>query len=137
MNQPPRDAGVVLPLALLWLLMFSLLLVESLRDAAGERALSNNLQWQRLAFDAAETGLLTAQQQLSQRSVAPSLAAGPLVNPSGQASVQIALRAEVTQPAGYSLDRYAVRRYEISSTGHGPRNSQVQLKAGVLRLEPR
>ena len=136
MNPLPRDAGVVLPLALLWLLMFSLLLVESLRDAAGERALSNNLQWQRLAFDAAETGLLAAQQQLSQSSLAPALAVGPLVNPSGQASVQIALRAEVALPAGYSLDRFAARRYEISSTGHGPRNTQVQLMAGVLRLEP-
>jgi|APCry1669189034_1035192.scaffolds.fasta_scaffold51052_2 Tfp pilus assembly protein PilX len=137
MSRPARSAGVVLPLALLWLLLFSLLLVESLRDAAGERALGNNLQWQRLAFDAAETGLLAAEQRLSQRSLAPALAAGPLLNPSGQASVQIAARAEVTLPPGYSLDRYTARRYEISSTGQGPRNTQLQLMAGVLRVEPR
>jgi Tfp pilus assembly protein PilX len=137
MNRPPRSAGVVLPLALLWLLLFSLLLVESLRDAAGERALGNNLQWQQLAFDAAETGLLQAQQQLSQPGVSPDVAAGPLLNPSGLASVQIAVRAEVALPAGYSLDRYMARRYELSSTGHGPRNTQVQLVAGVVRLEPR
>ena len=137
MSRLARNAGIVLPLALLWLLLFSLLLVESLRDAASERALGNNLQWQRLAFDAAETGLLNAQQQLAQRGVSPALAAGPLINPSGQASVQIAARAEVALPAGYSLERYVARRYELTSTGHGPRNTQVQLLAGVLRLETR
>ncbi len=137
MNRLPRHAGVVLPLALLWLLLFSLLMVESLHNVAGERALGNNLQWQRLAFDAAETGLLTAQQQLAQRSLAPTLSARPLLNPSGQASVQIAARGEVTLPSGYSLDRYIARRYELTSTGHGPRNTQLQLLAGVLRLEPR
>ena len=137
MNAPRHNAGLILPLALLWLLLFCLLLVQSLRDATAERALANNRQWQGQAFDAAETALLAAQQQLAAGGAPLTPATTPTANPSGVAITQIKLLGETALPAGYSRDRYAARRYELSSTGLGPRNTRLELVAGLLRIEPR
>ncbi len=42
-----------------------------------------------------------------------------------------------TLVAGFSVDRFIAHHYEIESHGSGPREAAVEMRAGVVRIEPR
>jgi hypothetical protein len=137
-ESPLRMRGVALAVAMGLLLILALLLVQALGGAAGETALAGNQQFRQAAFEAAEGGLVAARQRLltSNALTFPALNRAVDGSPVDRSVTAFYYRGDGAPVAGYSLDRFVPRHFELGSTGRSARGAQVVLTEGVDRLDP-
>ena len=141
MNRPRTwrpDRGVALPVALSLLLILALLLTQALGGAAGTTALVANHQFRQAAFEAAEGGLVAGRQRLltSDGLSPPPLERAVDGSPVDRSVTEFSYRGEGAVVAGYSVDRFVPRHFELHSTGQSARGARVALTEGIDRLDP-
>jgi len=134
-----RLRGVALPIALTLLLILALLLTQALGGAAGETALVANHQFRQAAFEAAEGGLIAARARVL---ASDAVALPPLERAIDGSVVEGSVtsfshRGDGVPAAGYSLDRFVARHFELRSTGRSSRGASIVLVEGIDRLDPR
>jgi len=145
---PRREAGSVLVIALLLMVLLSLLGVTLLTVAATEHTVAFNSLWSEGALTAAEGGVnrglnqLTANAETSLQAI-PNSAIGPAYNfrsghktdATPQPLQFVGSRVEegysVAVGTGYNPSGYAFHTYQINATGTGPRNArrEVEIRA--------
>jgi Tfp pilus assembly protein PilX len=143
-----REAGSVLVVALLLMVLLSLLGVTLLTVAATEHTVAFNGLWSEGALTAAEGGVnrglnqLSANAQTSLQAVpntaigaAYAYRSGPKTATTPQPLEFVASRVEdgysVAMGTGYNPSGYAFHTYQINATGTGPRNArrEVEIRA--------
>jgi Tfp pilus assembly protein PilX len=146
--QSRREAGSVLVVALLLMVLLSLLGVTLLTVAATEHTVAFNGLWSEGALTAAEGGVnrglnqLSANAQTSLQAVpntaigaAYAYRSGHKTDSTPQPLEFVASRVEdgysVALGTGYNPSGYAFHTYQINATGTGPRNArrEVEIRA--------
>ena len=135
--QPKREAGSVLIVALLLMVLLSLLGVTLLTLSATEHSVSYNALWSEGAMMAAEAGVNQGVNNLSANAdasvaVINDTGIGPVYNyrsgkktdPGPTAPVYLYDRAE----EGYDLSKWRFPVYQINATGSGPRNARREVE---------
>ena len=133
------DRGVALPVALSLLLILALLLTQALGGAAGTTALVANHQFRQAAFEAAEGGLVAGRQRLltSDGLSPPPLERAVDGSPVDRSVTVFSYRGDGAAVAGYSVDRFVPRHFDLRSTGQSARGARIVLTEGIDRLDPR
>lgn len=143
-----REAGSVLVVALLLMVLLSLLGVTLLTVAATEHTVAFNGLWSEGALTAAEGGVnrglnqLSANAQTSLQAVPSTAIGAAYAYRSGRKTATtpqplefVASRVEdgysVAMGTGYNPSGYAFHTYQINATGTGPRNArrEVEIRA--------
>jgi Tfp pilus assembly protein PilX len=128
-------AGFVLPVVLGIVLIAGLLAVQAAIESGSTTLLATQRQLHQRAFELAESGIAAALIQLES-------GAGPVdtqtlrsaETSSDSSTVETTITARQTLPEGFSADRIAETAYEIRSTGHGARRSNITVVQGVRQL---
>lgn len=130
-------SGFVLPVVLGLILLAALMAVESTGELGGASLLATQRQMHQRAFEAAEAGIAVTLDQLASgvRPTSPQAMPARSDN-AGAASVITSAVSSVALPAGFSADRVVEVHYEIRSTGHGARSSDVTVVQGARQLQP-
>jgi Tfp pilus assembly protein PilX len=142
---PNCEAGSVLVIALLLMVLLSLLGVTLLTVAATEHTVAFNGLWSEGALTAAEAGVnrglnqLNANAATSIQPIATTSIASPYAFRSGhrtdttpQPLTFVGTRTEagysLAVGTGYNPAGYAFHTYQINATGTGPRNAQREVE---------
>lgn len=145
---PKREAGSVLVIALLLMVLLSLLGVTLLTVAATEHTVAFNGLWSEGALSAAEGGVnrglnqLSANAQTSLQAIPNTtigttyaFRSGHKTDTTPQPLTFVASRTEagysIAVGTGYNPSGYAFHTYQINATGTGPRNAirEVEVRA--------
>lgn len=133
-----RSAGFILPVVLGLVVVAGLLAVSAASDVSTSAALSTSRLLHQRAFEAASTGAAAALETLESGGAMPpaSQRLESAAMPTDHADVRFDEVAIVTMPAGFSAGRVFERYFEVTSTGHSARNTEVTQVQGLSRLEP-
>jgi hypothetical protein len=124
----------VLPVVLGIILVAAFIAIESSTGLAGTTLLATQRQLHQHAFEAAESGAVAAMEQLASGVAAPlDVRVDGVI--AASATVASALTSRVALSEGFSSGRVAEVHYEIRSTGHSARNSNVTVVQGVRQLQ--
>jgi Tfp pilus assembly protein PilX len=144
-SNPNREAGSVLVIALLLMVLLSLLGLTLLTVAATEHTVAFNGLWSEGALTAAEAGVnrglnqLNANATTSIQPIATTSITSPYAFRSGhrndtapQPLAFVGTRTEagysLAVGTGYNPAGYAFHTYQINATGTGPRNAQREVE---------
>jgi Tfp pilus assembly protein PilX len=135
------QAGVALTVALLLMLILTLLAVASLHGAGNELALAGNEQFRQQAAAAAEIGIEAVLAALGQAALTP----GPVHTEiavdaaatagADRATVTTRYLGDASLPAGFSVDRFVARSFEIRSVGSSARGAKAERIQGAIRID--
>jgi Tfp pilus assembly protein PilX len=137
MRPPAAESGFVLPVVLIVLLIAAVIAIQATAESGSTTLLATQRQLHQRAFEAAESGVVAALEQLAsgaQPAPMQSLHSDSIAGES--ATVQTSVTARLT-PEGFSADRIVETHYEISSTGHSVRGTRVSVAQGVRQLQSR
>jgi len=132
------NRGVALPVALSLLLILALLLAQALGGASGTTSLVANHQFRQAAFEAAEGGLVAGRQRLLASDALPPPPLDRAVDgsPVDRSVTEFSYRGEGAAVAGYSIDRFLPRHFELRSTGQSARGARIVVTEGIDRMDP-
>jgi Tfp pilus assembly protein PilX len=126
--------GFVLPMLLGIALLAALLAAHSAAELSSTMLLANQRQLHHYAFEAAEGGLAVAVEQLGTGATPTPTQTLRMAATAATATVTTVITGQLALPAGYSTGRVIATQYEITSTGHGARSSDVTVTQGVRQL---
>jgi Tfp pilus assembly protein PilX len=128
-------AGFVLPVVLGIILLAGLFAVQATMESGSATLLATQRQLHQNAFEAAESGVIAAINQLGS-GIEPATVqtSSSTAAPSGSSTVQTTMVARLTLPSGFSADRVVETQYEIRSTGHSVRGSEATVVQGVRQM---
>lgn len=132
-----RFTGFVLPVVMGIILIAALIAVQATTELGSATLLATQRQLHQQAFAAAENGVVTVLEQLASGTApaAPqTLQAG--TGPGESVTVATNITSRTALAAGFSADRILETHYEIRSTGHGVRGSEVTVVQGAHQLTP-
>jgi Tfp pilus assembly protein PilX len=111
------------------------LVLDGLRGAAVDQALTSSLRERQRAFEAAELGLAEAEMAL--RGYAPVAAVQTLgVDSFARATITTQVVERDALPEGFSAGQLVAERVRVTSVGETTRGSRLTLEAGFTRLQP-
>ncbi len=129
-------AGFVLPVVLGIILLAGLFAVQATLESGSTTLLATQRQLHQRAFEAAESGIVAVLDQLgSGAEPATAQTLRSMVIPSDSSTVESAIVARLTLPEGFSAGRIVETDYEVRSTGHSVRGSEVTVVQGVRQLQ--
>jgi hypothetical protein len=140
-----REAGSVLIIALLLMVLLSLLGITLLTVAATEHSVAYNGLWSEGALYAADAGVSRGLNQLSANAQAATQAiantgiglvysyrSGRRTDNAPQPLIYVGNRVEegysIAVGTGYNRAGYAFHTYQINATGTGPRNARREVE---------
>lgn len=126
----------MLPVVMGIILLAALYAVSAATDLGSASVLATQRLLHQRAFEAGESGIVAVLDQL--RSGAAPPAAQQLRSDeyaTDAATVESTITAVVAMPNGFSAGRVLERDYEISSTGHSARATNVTVVQGVRQLQ--
>ncbi len=129
------SCGFVLPLVLGIILLAALFAVHSITELGSTTLLATQRLLHQRAFEAGESGIVAVLDQL--QSGADPVARQQLRSaefPTDAATVESTLIVRQSLPNGYSAGRVLETHYEIRSTGHSARSTDVTVVQGVRQL---
>jgi Tfp pilus assembly protein PilX len=128
-------AGFVLPVVLGIVLIAGLLAVEAAVESGSTTLLATQRQLHQRAFELAESGITAAMLQLESGAEPTGTQTLRSAEASSDSStVATTITARQALPEGFSAGRVMETTYEIRSTGHGARGSNVTVVQGVRQL---
>jgi len=154
-----KENGSVLIITLLTLLLLTLMGLSIMTTSTTDVQIAGNYRVQKLAFFAAEAGVEFAKANIDLYGALNSVSGSGLnfdgtdavINPGGGAIFTVSPGSKQTyngtvgyvgagnppRGSGYDVLQFAAQRYQINSTGLGPRNSICNLNVGFWRLSPK
>jgi Tfp pilus assembly protein PilX len=137
MHSPAAESGFVLPVVLIVLLIAAIIAIQATAESGSTTLLATQRQLHQRAFEAAESGVVAALEQLASGAEPAPVQALHSDSIAGEsATVQTSVTARLT-PEGFSADRIVETHYEISSTGHSVRGARVSVVQGARQLQTR
>lgn len=135
MNPVKAEAGFVLPVVLGIVLLAGLFAVQASIESGNTTLLATQRQLHQRAFEVAESGIAAVLEQLaSGAEPAATQTLRSAATPSDSATVETRIIASLTPPGGSSTGPVDETHYEIRSTGHSARGSDVTVVQGVRQL---
>lgn len=135
MHTPDARAGFVLPVVLGIVLLAGLLAVQAAIESGSTTLLATQRQLHQRTFELAESGIAAVLLQLESGAKPPGIQTlRSAETTSDSSTVETTITARQTLPAGFSAGRVVETTYEIRSTGHGTRASNVTVVQGVRQL---
>jgi Tfp pilus assembly protein PilX len=129
------NRGFVLPIVLGVILIAALIAVHSATELDSTTVLATQRLLHQRAFEAGESGLIAALDQLqSGAQLPPQQLLQSADAPTDTAQVAIAT-VQIALPSGYSAERVRETQYEIRSSGHSARAATVTVVQGVRQLQ--
>jgi hypothetical protein len=129
-------AGFVLPVVLGIVLLAGLLAVQAAIESGSTTLLATQRQLHQRTFEVAERGIAATLNQLGRGlEPAPVQMLRSADVPADASTVETTIITRATLPDGFSAGRVAETIYEIRSTGHGARKSQVTVVQGARQLQ--
>jgi Tfp pilus assembly protein PilX len=128
--------GFVLPIVLGIILIAALIAVHSATELDSTTVLATQRLLHQRAFEAGESGLIAALDQLRSGAELPSRQILQSADaPTDTAQVDVATTAQIALPSGYSVGRVRETLYDIRSSGHSARAANVTVVQGVRQLQ--
>jgi Tfp pilus assembly protein PilX len=134
MKADRTGSGFVLPVVLGIILIAALIAVEAATELGSATQLSTQRQLHQRAFESAESGVVTALDQLTAGSEPPRTQILRAHDAPTDSAIVESTFNSIDAPSGFSVDRVTERQYEIRSTGFSARGSEVTVVQGVRQF---